>query len=162
MTASLWDFSLGFYQDTATQAACLDWQDRLGGDVNVLLYHLFLASQGVILTPQDSARSDAAVARWRDEVVEPLRALRRRLKAVSLGPVPDRQERFRDEVKRLELGAEKVVQEVLDALPRPRGRQPDCAKAAEHNLAVLAASLGVAPEDPALAPLLARFRAISG
>ena len=66
MTASLWDFSLGFYQDTATQAACLDWQDRLGGDVNVLLYHLFLASQGVILTPQDSARSDAAVALLRN------------------------------------------------------------------------------------------------
>ena len=40
MAEALWPFSLRFYDDADTQAACLALQDRFGGDVNVMLWRV--------------------------------------------------------------------------------------------------------------------------
>ena len=75
-----WDYSLRFYADPETQAACLDLQDRLGADVNIILYALYRASRGDQLDLGGLRQADQAVAAWRDDVVRPLRQVRRALK----------------------------------------------------------------------------------
>ena len=58
---------------------------------------------------------DARVAPWREQVVQPLRAVRRRMKEAALGPEPEVQESLRNQVKKLELAAEKAQHGVLEA-----------------------------------------------
>ena len=75
-----WNHSIRFYSDPETQAACLDLQHRLGADVNIALYALYRASKGDQLDVDSLRRADQAVASWRDDVVGPLRQLRRELR----------------------------------------------------------------------------------
>lgn len=51
------------------------------------------------------AALDACVAPWRADVVQPLRALRRGLKATGYLPDREAQEGFRTTLKKVELGA---------------------------------------------------------
>src|SRR5262249_36099665 len=81
-----WSFAVDLYARPAVSEACLVLQPRLGGDVCLLLFALFIAREHQIgLAAGDFARLDDAVADWRREVIGPLRSLRRRLK---LGPHP--------------------------------------------------------------------------
>ena len=73
------------------------------------------------------ARLDAAVAPWRSRVVEPIRALRRRLKSEGLGATPELAEACRQALLKAELEAERGAQELLArsaGLPPPAG-EPD-------------------------------------
>ena len=151
-----WAYSLRFYADPDTQAACLDAQDRLGADVNVVLYVLFQASRGTRLDPDAVRTADAAAASWRARVVQPLRDLRRDLKTHP-HPLPGAaQKAVRDGVKALELRAEQAQQQHLEAL-NIGGREAPPAEAARNNLAAYAAMLNAAPDDPAFAALEHRF-----
>ena len=74
-----WSFAVELYARPAVSEACLALQDRLGGDVCLLLFALFIAREHQIgLADGDLASLDAAVADWRREVIEPLRSVRRR------------------------------------------------------------------------------------
>lgn len=76
-----WRFSLAVYGTEGAGRACLDLQDRLGADVNLLLFCCWLgAARGRILSPDELGRLIKAVAPWRGNVVGPLRAVRRYLK----------------------------------------------------------------------------------
>src|SRR5688572_14496276 len=98
-----WRFSLQFYGLPDVAPACLALQDEAGVDVNLLLFLLFLAEQGRAVTRDDVARLDRAVAPWRSGVVEPLRAIRRRLKT-GIGDTPSViSEGLRNMVKKVEL-----------------------------------------------------------
>lgn len=104
-----WDFSLAVYRRPGVPAACLDLQDRRGADVNVLLFAAWAgAACGVRLTGAELARLDAAVAPWREEVVRPLRAVRRRAKGEDDG--------LYARLKAVELEAERIQQDRLHAL----------------------------------------------
>lgn len=103
-----WDFSLAVYRRPGVPAACLDLQDRRGADVNVLLFAAWAgAACGVRLTGAELARLDAAVAPWREEVVRPLRAVRRRVKGEDDG--------LYVRLKAVEMEAERIQQDRLHA-----------------------------------------------
>ena len=113
MTERLRDFSLRIYGLPGIAPACLRCQDDAGADVNMILLLLWTAKGGVRLSPEKIAALDASVTAWRQEVVEPLRKLRRRLKSPSL----DASGAFRQRVKSLELEAERLEQDALSAVP---------------------------------------------
>ncbi len=161
MDDDLWSFALRFYDDAETQEHCLRLQDEFGGDVPVALCLLWHAARGRV-TEADAIRAlDAAVAPWREEVVRPLRALRRKLKTEALNPDAAAQEGFRSQVKKVELSAEKVQLKTLEAatLPGRDGVAP--AEAARETLAAYGTTLPAPLADDLIDALVARMEAIA-
>ena len=109
-----WSFAVDLYAKPAVSQACLTLQDRLGGDVCLLLFALFIAREHQIgLAHSDFASLDAAIADWRREVIEPLRSVRRRLKA---GPHPapsPHTNAVRQHIQKAELAAEQIALAML-------------------------------------------------
>lgn len=135
MTASadLWSFSLWLYAAPGVADACLEAQDRHGADVNLLLWATWLAVLGHDLTQAEAAEAEAVTRPWRDEVVRPLRAVRRRLKST-----PDAAtESLRRQVKAAELEAEKIQQSMLQNLPASRRTGGPVADLLRANLSLL-------------------------
>jgi uncharacterized protein (TIGR02444 family) len=114
LTGPHWSFAVELYGRPGVSEACLALQDRLGVDVNVLLFALFAAiERGAPVSERDIEDMDRTVAAWRNEIVLTLRGVRRRLKN---GPEPAPNavtETLREQVKRAELGAEQIEQAVL-------------------------------------------------
>jgi len=114
MDSALWRFVLPFYRGDGIAAACLTLQDRLGVDVNVLLFAIFAQIQrGIALGADDIAAVDALVRDWRAQVVLPLRHVRSRMKS---GPAPAPSAltgRLRERIKGAELEAEQIELAVL-------------------------------------------------
>lgn len=132
MNLGFWEFSLRFYEPREVQHACLELQDDHGADVNVALYLLWRAGQGERFDAEGVAAIDASVAPWREQAVQPLRAVRRSLKETPLLEA-DVQESFRNKIKKVELDAEKLEQVTLEQLPTPAagtgtGKKGDCAR----------------------------------
>ncbi len=111
-----WRFSLRFYRQPGVADACIALQDECGVDVNILLFMLWLATDKRRIAPAALAALCATACDWNQQVVAPLRTLRRRLKT-SL-PLVDMTaaEPFRTKVKALELESERLQQEALQAL----------------------------------------------
>ena len=106
---SLWDFSLSHYARADVADACLRLQDEHGGNVNLLLWCVWLEQRGLRL---DAARLRSAQKRihaWDEHYVIPLRHLRRRMK-VEFGVSDVGIEQLRSQIKHAELLAEKQVQ----------------------------------------------------
>jgi uncharacterized protein (TIGR02444 family) len=83
-----WDYSVELYRRPGVEAACLELQRRHGLDVNLVLLCCWQASRGGRLDQALLSRANEVVASWQAEVVRPLRALRRRLKARLADPEP--------------------------------------------------------------------------
>ena len=146
--SAFWRFSLRFYALPDVAPACLQLQDEADVDVNLMLFLLFLAENGRAITRDDVARLDASVAPWRAEVVEPLRALRRRLKS-GVGDVPTAtSDGLRTMVKKIELEAERLEQGRLENAAPNLGKPAPRSEAARINLAAYEAYLGRLPEAP--------------
>ncbi|HEY5598503.1 MAG TPA: TIGR02444 family protein [Kiloniellales bacterium] len=107
-----WDFSLAVYGHGEVAAACLALQDRHGVDVNVLLFCAWAGSRGHVLRAGELADLMAAARPWQETVIAPLRAVRRRLKAMAAAP-ESAIDRLREQVKGAELAAESVQQRLL-------------------------------------------------
>jgi uncharacterized protein (TIGR02444 family) len=149
--SAFWNFSLEFYARPRAAGACLELQDSAGVDVNLLLYLLFLANHLRTVCRDDVARLDELVATWRERTVLPLRALRRELKT-GIAPIPViDSEPLRSAIKRDELEAERVEQELLEqrapvaTLGLPAASRDAAARA---NLAAYASFLNGLPEAP--------------
>ena len=112
-----WNFSLAVYAADGVADECLDLQERLGLDVNLLLFAAFTgAVEGICLEPDDVAAAAALVESWHNDVVRSLRGIRRYLKPVSLDekdPLRDAASVLRTQVKTAELDAEKIEQTML-------------------------------------------------
>ncbi|WP_158625913.1 TIGR02444 family protein [Arsenicitalea aurantiaca] len=154
---AFWAYSLGFYDDADTQKACLAVQGEAGADVNLVLYMLFRASRGEVLSSEAVAALDAAIAPWREETIVPLRELRTRLKPLGYRPDKAGQERLRAVIKKAELDAEKLEQFALEAEAPPADRTGDPMEAASANLDAYAVRLARPLPEPARERLLARF-----
>jgi uncharacterized protein (TIGR02444 family) len=144
---SFWDFSVRHYGLPGVTDACLVLQDRYGLDVNLLLFCLWYGGRhGEIDVSLLQAVTDFSRA-WREQAVEPLRRVRRwiKLERDRLGPVPERLERLRQQVKALELQAEQLQQDYLEQLSESvdRDNAQGCRKAIEHNLRGYLQCLGV-------------------
>ncbi|MHC8945717.1 TIGR02444 family protein [Advenella incenata] len=132
--ADHWQFSLAVYTRDGVAEHCLALQHRLGLDVNVLLLMLWAARQwGDAPTAEQIADADGRIRAWRHEIVIPLRQLRGRLKSGPL-PAPDAMtDVLRQDIKRLELDAERMEQEVLARWVR---EQTQANTAAAHGAVV--------------------------
>jgi uncharacterized protein (TIGR02444 family) len=145
-TPSLWDFSLEFYARPGVAAACLLCQDEAGADVNLILFLLWQGTIGIGRTPAEIATLDEAVRNWREQVVKPLRSVRRYLKGMEA-------DALRDAVKAAELDAERLQQQQLSAHARAADGQP-APDAAAANLRAYAAATGRALPISAVDALL--------
>lgn len=109
-------FALDVYHADGVSPAALLLQDRCGVDVNVVLLAAFVgAVEGLTLSPRDIDEIQHRVGAWQHDVVQPLRALRTRLKS---GPPPAPTTvttALRNRIKELELDAETVELDELAA-----------------------------------------------
>lgn len=123
----LWDFALKLYAAPGVGDACLLLQDESGVDVPVLLFCAWLSKNDVALTEAEIARIDGLAKEWHEEVVKPLRAVRRRLKT-GPSPAPTKEtETLRNSVKGVELSSEKIELAMLETEGRAliaSGRPP--------------------------------------
>ena len=144
---SLRDFAVATYGGDGVQAACLTLQDAHGLDVNVVLFAGWAgAVAGRALGPQDVAAASEAVRRWREEVVRPLRSVRRALK--SMEPLADARAALRARVKAAELEAELLQLDALEGLAAELGRpSAPCAALVDSNLSAVVDGLPADAQD---------------
>ncbi|GLQ55597.1 TIGR02444 family protein [Devosia nitrariae] len=81
---NLWRFAVTVYAQSAVAEECLAAQRRHGCDVCVLLAAAFAAAEGRLPDARTLAAWDAAVERWRSDVVKPLRTARDALKSLDV------------------------------------------------------------------------------
>lgn len=143
---ALWRFALTVYQKPGVSDACLLLQDRYGCNVTLLLFAVWAgAEQGVVLTADEMAAAAGTVGAWHGEVVEPLRAVRRRLK-LGPPPAPDKATgKLRARLQAIEIDAERIELETLAGFLPDRRDEPGIV-AITANLA-LAAPLAGDPES---------------
>ena len=136
---ALWRFSLAFYARPGVSEALIALQDRAGCDVNLMLFALWRGVCGRSrLTKEELAIAVRMARPIGADIVEPLRALRRRLSSDLDADV----QRLREGIKTLELAAEKVIQHRLDRTARPAFGDTDPATRAATAYANLALYLG--------------------
>ena len=111
-----WRFSLGFYRLPGVAGACIALQDGCGVDVNILLFLLWLATAKRRVPAAAAQAICAQAGPWRDDVVVPLRSLRRKLKDGSWLVDHGAAALFRTRIKGVELEAERLQQEAMFAL----------------------------------------------
>jgi uncharacterized protein (TIGR02444 family) len=135
-TTPFWRFSLFFYRQPGVSDACIALQDEYGVDVNLLLFLLWLAGEGRLLSADEIRALDAKVRDWRNLTVVPVRSMRRKLKGARTLVDPPQQEAFRKKVKAIELEAERLQQQGLYALtqPGPLGQPAQPPAAAHANI----------------------------
>jgi uncharacterized protein (TIGR02444 family) len=115
MPPDLWRFAEEVYQRPGVEAACLQLQAQ-GIDVCLLLCALWLDAREV---PWEETRGQALrelVQPWQMQVVMPLRQLRQSWRTAAQGDSAMAQ--LREEVKRLELEAERELLQRLATLSR--------------------------------------------
>ena len=132
----LWRFSIGVYSKPGVAPACLVLQERHRLDINLLLFSAWAgAAHGHVLSDRERARAYEAVGAWHREMVRGLRAIRTRLKE---GPPPapgPETEGLRALVKKGELDAERIEQDLLYAVADWPQAGPSTLEAAATNLA---------------------------
>lgn len=122
MSDSLWSWAVSAYKRDGVSEACLQLQDYFDQNVCLLLWGAWCAQTGR-KPDEDTLEAAADTARaWETTTVAPLRSVRRTLKA----PVPDLDTEarlaVREQIKAVELAAERHLLTQLQALaPAPSG-----------------------------------------
>ena len=108
-TDSLWNYAVETYGRPGAQEVCLLLQDAARVDVNVLLSALYATYiSGACVEAGLVERMDSAIRAWREQVVVPLRHIRRTMKTgARIGKEGDA-EALRNSIKALELKAERI------------------------------------------------------
>ncbi len=151
--SAFWQFSLRFYARDGVPPLCLALQDQHGIDVNLLFLLLFLAMQQRRVSRTDVKKMNDITAAWREHAVQPLRALRRDLKNGVAGMDARATEALRNDIKRCELHAERLQQEMLERTfpAAATGVASPMLEAAAQNIAAYGAALdsvrGTLPAD---------------
>jgi uncharacterized protein (TIGR02444 family) len=140
---SFWGFSLTFYARSGAADLCLDLQDRFAVDVNLLLYLLWQASRGRRLDAGEIGEVVARVEGWRQQVVLPLRAVRRFLKQPPPSWPAAEAHIFRERIKADELQAERLQQEIMEQQFAHLGTSEEIVTAARANCDIYAQLLAV-------------------
>ncbi|MBP1126772.1 MULTISPECIES: TIGR02444 family protein [Pseudomonas] len=113
MCADLWSFALSTYARPGVEAACLRLQET-GADVCLLLCGAWLEARGVAPKAERLEALQQLARPWREQVVEPLRALRVQWR--ELAQQEGQLEPLRTAVKALELEAERALLTRLEQL----------------------------------------------
>lgn len=107
----LWDFALHLYAQDGMSQRCVRWQDEHQANVCVLLTLCWADHCRFVLSHRELL--DVATP-WAEEVVEPLRELRRKLKTKVFFD-GHAQQALREEIKAIEIRSEKLLLEALEA-----------------------------------------------
>ena len=146
---AIWEWVLEAYARPGVPEACLRLQDDHGQNTSYLLWAVHAEVKDADLL----ARAAAAARRWDLTALVPLREVRRGLKPPS-PPVDDAARlALREDVKRLELAAERLLLETLDGMSQGQG--------GAHALEALEAA-SKAWDKPAPAGALAELAAALG
>jgi uncharacterized protein (TIGR02444 family) len=111
-----WTWALEAYARPGAAQACLDLQDHHGQCVPYLLWAAWAAQEGRPLDRRPLEAGAALAARWEAAAVGSLRAARRAMKQEVPGMADAAREALRAEVKALELRAEQLLIEALEAM----------------------------------------------
>lgn len=162
-TTPFWRFSLQFYRLAGVADACIALQDEYGVDVNVLLFLLWRADEGRLLTADEVKTLDDKVRDWRNLTVVPIRTIRRKLKSACTPIEPGQQEAFRTRIKAVELEAERLQQQALFALSQSGalGKEAEPHVAAHGNVCAYEHILGATFPRDAVNILLGAFNSIA-
>ncbi len=121
--SAFWDWAVAAYGGAGVAEACLALQDDHDQCVPLLLWAAWRATQGVA-TPEVMAAKATGVARaWSVTAIAPLREIRRRLKTALSDDDDSVRLPLREQVKAVELAAERALMTVLAALPAVSGGQ---------------------------------------
>ena len=146
---AIWEWALEAYARPGVPEACLALQDLHGQNTSFLLWAVHAEAKD----PELLARAAAVTRTWDRTALVPLRDVRRALKA-PLPPVDDHARlALREEVKGLELAAERLLLETLDGMSQGRG--------GAHALEALEAA-SKAWDKPAPAGALAELATVLG
>jgi uncharacterized protein (TIGR02444 family) len=158
-----WQFSLSFYRQSGVSDACIALQDEYGIDVNLLLFLLWRADQGRLLSAGEVRKLDDRVRGWRSDAVIPIRDIRRKLKSARTLIEPAQQEAFRTKLKAIELEAERLQQQALYELSQsePLGKEIDPSTTAHGNICAYEHSLGATFPRDTVEALLGAFNSIA-
>jgi uncharacterized protein (TIGR02444 family) len=113
---AFWEFSLAFYARESVGAACLSLQNRRGCDVNILLLCCWLATLKLTITEAGIKAAVEAVAEWRRDVLEPLRALRRQVVGAPMEMPKAGRKAIKDGLLAVELDCERAAQSRIVAV----------------------------------------------
>ena len=155
-----WRFSLGFYRQPGVAEACIRLQDEAGVDVNLLFYLLWHAALERRLSHAEVAGIEQRIAPWREQVVVPLRAIRRAIKVPPSAIEAGTAEAYRSKIKGIELEAERLQQEALyDLAQTSRFGEPAPSpeEAARANIDAYRATCPRPLPDEAVAVVMAAF-----
>ena len=158
---AFWDFSLRTYGSTGVAAACLSLQDELGADVTLILYCCWAGGRAAALDDVTFQRAFGFSSQWAEEVVRPLRQVRRWMKQEACGSGTVDEETcvaLREQVKATELAAEKLQQLTLAALQLPKGGAGGLETVAS-NLRRYFSAMGTTLNEDAVEKLMAIVRA---
>ncbi len=140
MPSDLWTFASQCYARPGVEATCLRLQ-AAGADVCLLLCGLWLEQRGVACDDKRLAALKALSEPWQRQVVRPLRELRQNWREAA--QLDAAQLRLREQVKALELEAERELLRRLETLAGVWPQQPQPAAWLE----ALAASAGKQHHD---------------
>jgi uncharacterized protein (TIGR02444 family) len=150
MDNPFWDYSLAVYARDGVADALLALQDEFGLDVNMLLYAAWLAERGLQLDAAHLIPLETRVATWREQVIHPLRRLRRQWRDYPEAAA------LREGLKALELEAEQSQQALMWEHFCTAIALPEAPGMLRHNLRLVAATGASRPGwgEAALEPLL--------
>lgn len=155
-----WRFSLEIYAAPGVAAECLALQERVGADVNVLLFCAWLGWRGVTLAADDIASICPIVDEWQKSVVLPLRSARQFMREMP----DDKIIELRKRISADELEAEKIEQAMLFRYAETRwpfDKGGSSAAAAQNNLLLYIGSRGhLAALDNSVVKILAALTAM--
>lgn len=153
----LWEFTLALYEVEAVKQACLSIQARYGLSISLLLGAVWAGANGY--GRLGATELETAIRRgmeWHREIIEPLRALRRRLRQHPPQGQERQTERLRHRLLEQELEAERIEQRLfLEDFPPDRHAAPvdERWRDAAANAALLTRKSCPRPEPQALEAL---------
>ena len=107
-TDTFWQFSLALYPKVKT--LCLQWQDELGANVNLLLLLCYLEQRQLSLNPMQIAQMSASLQQFSAQFTQPLRALRRQHSDML---TTEQQQQLKQALLAAELSLEQLEQQLL-------------------------------------------------
>ena len=110
-----WDWAVAAYARPGVAELCLDLQDAHGQNVPLLLWAVWAGESGRRV---DAAQAVATARAWQ-EVIAPLRDVRRRLKTTVTEGDDAQRLAVREQVKGVELSAEKALMTLLESQSPP-------------------------------------------
>ena len=151
---SYWDWAVEAHGRDGVDAALNGLQDAHGQCVAYLLWAAWAAAEGRPLDPILLTQGAALAAHWEAAATGPLRQARRELKARAPPIDDDARTALREQVRKAEFAAERLLMETLEGLaPEPAGSAGQIAAA----LAAAAAAWRTPAPRDALDALAARL-----